>query len=605
MSFRGASGPTPEALCVLRGPCASHEAPPGWTARRPSGQRVSRVPDDAMEDRSRSGRFKVQTRGSQIVRSSHPHAIAVAFLAAVALGLSACRPPPPADLTILNGPEPSSLDPHLVTGVEELRAVLPLFEGLTRPDPETSLATPGLAERWELSDDGRVYTFHLRTNAMWSTGEPIRAADLVYSWRRVLEPTNACQYANLLFPVRGAEDFHRSRLSDFTRVGIAGPAPFVVRVELANPCAYFLDLCAFQTLSVVPRHAIERYGDRWSLSAPVPCSGPYQLDYWRLNDRVRLRRNDRYWDAAHTRSKVVDLLSVTTPSTVLNLYLAGQADIIWDKPMVPTELVPELRRRPDYHTFPVLGTFFLRCNVTRKPYDDPRVRRALALATDKQRLTARITASGEEPADHMVPTVTAHYLRGPGQHHDPEAARQLLAEAGYPGGRGFPPIDLLIDSAAGGPARTNERTGVELKEMWERELGIRVELRRMEKKAYLVAQRSLEYGVSRSSWIGDYNDPNTFLDLFMSGNGNNRTGWSHPHYDELLQAAASEPDLDRRARLLGEAETLLVRDEAPVIPLWFEVGFSLFRPDTIHGVHANPLDTHPINAIERLNPLSP
>ncbi len=519
---------------------------------------------------------------------------------AVATLLTACRPLPPADLTVLNGPEPSSLDPLLVTGIEELRAVLPLFEGLTRPDPRDARPQPGLAARWESSPDGRHYTFFLRSNVVWSTGEPITTADLVYSWRRVLEPTNACQYASLLLPVRGAEDFLFGRHHDFDRVGIRAPAPLVVEVDLTDPCAYFLDLCAFQTLAVVPRQTVERHGDRWILARPLPVSGPYQLDFWRLNDRVRLRRNPRYWDAAATPSEVVDLLSVTAPNTVLNLYLTGQADIIWDKPLVPTELMPELSRRSDFHSFPILGTYFLRLNVTRKPFDDVRVRRALALATDKRRLTRRITASGEEPADHLVPTVTANYRRGEGQHHDPEAARRLLAEAGYPGGRNFPVVDLLIDSAAGGPARINERTGIELKDLWERELGIRVELRRMEKKAYLVAQRGLDYGISRSSWIGDYNDPNTFLDLFMAGNGNNRTGWAHARYDRLLRAAAAEPDLGQRAELLGEAETLLVRDEVPVIPLWFEVGFSLYRPDQIQGVHPNPLDTHPLNAIRRL-----
>jgi oligopeptide transport system substrate-binding protein len=160
-------------------------------------------------------------------------------------------------------------------------------------------------------------------------------------------------------------------------------------------------------------------------------------------------------------------------------------------------------------------------------------------------------------------------------------------------------VDLLIDSAAGGAARTFERTGVELKEMWERELGVRVEIRRMEKKTFLVAQRALEYSISRSSWIGDYNDPNTFLDLFMTSNGNNRTGWSNPTYDQLLRDAAAEPRLDKRAAILRDAETLLVRDEAPVIPLWFEVGFALYRPHRIHGAHPNPLDTHPFETIYR------
>jgi oligopeptide transport system substrate-binding protein len=211
-----------------------------------------------------------------------------------------------------------------------------------------------------------------------------------------------------------------------------------------------------------------------------------------------------------------------------------------------------------------------------------------------------VTASGEEPADHIVPTVTANYLRGEGQRYDPEAARRLLSEAGHPQGRGIPAIDFLIDSAAGGPARVNERVGIEIQEMWQRELGIHVDLRRMEKKAFLVSQRSLDYTVSRSSWIGDYNDPTTFLDLFMKDNGNNRTGWSNERYDTLLRAAAGEPDLAARAKLLRDAETLLVVDEAPVIPLWFEVGFALFRPDSIQGVHANPLDTHPLNAIARI-----
>lgn len=522
-----------------------------------------------------------------------------AILALLLLALPACRPLPQADLTILNGPEPGSLDPIQVTGIEELRAVLPLFEGLTRPDPVGADPQPGLARSWEITPDGRRYTFHLRDDAFWSTGERIGADDVLFSWRRVLEPTNACQYASLLIPVQGAEAFLLGRTRDFATVGVRSPEPLTVTVQLDNPCAYFLDLCAFQTLAVVPRRAIEEHGDRWLLSNPVPCSGPYQLEFWRLNDRVRLRRNPRYWNVSDTHSETVDLLSVTSPNTVLNLYLKGAADIIWDKPLVPPEVMPALQQRPDLHTYPILGTFFLRLNVTRKPLDDARVRRALACATDTVRLTRRVTVSGEEPAHHMVPTVTAHYRRGPGQTFDPEGGRRLLAAAGFPGGNGFPPIDLLIDSAAGGSAKANERVAVELQEMWQRELGIRLDIRRMEKKSFLVAQRSRDYAVSRSNWIGDYNDPNTFLDLFMSENGNNRTGWAHPGYDTLLRAASAEPDLERRAGLLQEAETLLVRDEAPVIPLWFEVGFSLYDPARIEGIHPNALDTHPIPAIRR------
>lgn len=538
-------------------------------------------------------------RHSATRRAAHFPTVPVVVLL-LATFLAACRPLTKADLTVLNGPEPSSLDPLLVTGIEELRAVLPLFEGLTRPDPRNARPIPGIAERWDVSPDGLTYTFHLRTNAAWSTGPRIVADDVDFSWRRILEPTNGCQYANLLFPVRGAEDFLAGRSHDPNSVGFRVLDPHRFQVELHSPCAYFLELCAFQTLAVVPKEAIERHGDRWILAHPVPSSGPYQLEFWRLNDRIRLRRNPHHWDAAQTALGIVDLVSITAPNTVFNLYHRGDADIIWDKPLVPTELMPALAQRPDYHTFPILGTYFLRINVTRKPYHDPRVRQALALAVDKKRITQRITASGEEPADHLVPTVTANYVRGDGQHHDPERARVLLADAGFPRGQGFPAIDLLLDSAAGGSAQIHERAGIELKEVWERELGLQVNLRRMEKKAYFVAQRSLDYDLSRSSWIGDYNDPNTFLDLFMTGNGNNRTGWTNTRYDQLLRAAASEPDLGKRALLLRDAETLLVRDEVPVIPLWFEVGFNLYRTNILSGIHPNPVDTHPIHAIRRL-----
>jgi len=517
------------------------------------------------------------------------------------LGLG-CSPLPPADLTILNGPEPSSLDPLLLSGIEELRAVQPIFEGLTRTDPRSGRAVPGLAGQWDLVDQGRTYIFHLRPEAAWSTGDPIRATDVDYSWRRVLEPTNGCPYGSVLFPVRGAEDYATGKSTDPSSVGLKVLDPLRFQVELNYPCPYFLDACALPTLAVVPRKAIEQHRDRWVLSHPVPTSGPYQVEFWRLNDRVRLRKNDHYWDAAHTQCAVVDLLSITSPNTVLNLFHRGDAQIIWDKPLVPTELLPILSRQPEFHSFPMLGTYFLRINTTRKPLDDRRVRQALAFSVNKRHMTQRVTALGEEPAQHLVPTVTAHYSRGEGQPHDPDQARALLEAAGFPAGKGFPVLTLLIDSAGNASSRVNERMAIELKSMWEQELGLRVELRRMEKKSYLLAQDSLDYDVVRSSWIGDYNDPNTFLELFMSSNGNNRTGWSSPRYDELLRAAAAEPDLTQRARLLQEAETLLVRDEVPIIPLWFEVGFNLYDPKVIQGIYPNAVDIHPINGIRHQRP---
>ncbi|MBI3878110.1 MAG: peptide ABC transporter substrate-binding protein, partial [Verrucomicrobia bacterium] len=343
---------------------------------------------------------------------------------------------PRADLVIINGQEPGTLDPALAVTVEELRATLDLFEGLLRVDPVDAKPVPGLAERWEISPDGRVYTFHLRTNAQWSTGEPITAHDFAWAWKRALDPATASPYAEQFFPVKNAEAFNSGELKDPSQLGFAALDDHTFRVELANPTAYFLDLCAFQTLAVTPRRAIERHGDAWIHAHPLPVSGPYQLEFWRLKDRIRLRKNPRYWDAANTRAEVVDLLPATIASTAFNLYAAGQADILWDKDLVPPELLPALRDRPDYHSFPYLGSYFVRINVTRKPFDDPRVRRALALAVDKRRLVGKLLRAGETPASALVPPAARDYQSPEGLGHDPEQARRLLAEAGFPGGKG-------------------------------------------------------------------------------------------------------------------------------------------------------------------------
>jgi oligopeptide transport system substrate-binding protein len=328
---------------------------------------------------------------------------------------------------------------------------------------------------------------------------------------------------------------------------------------------------------------------------PVPTSGAYSLETWRLNDRIRVRKNPRYWDAANTKLDTVDFLPVAMPSTALNLYDTGEADIIWDKDLIPGELLDALRNRPDYHTFTQLASYFLRYNVTQPPFNDVRVRKALALAIDKKRIVDKILRGGEQPASHIVPDGTAHYESTEGLGYNPEEARTLLAQAGYPGGKGFPNCNYLLDS--GGGANQHAQIAVEIQNMWERELGIHVELRQMEKKIYVDAQDRLDYNVSRSSWIGDYNDPDTFLGLFRSFDGNNRTGWKNARYDKLMAEADAQPNVTKRAQILKEAETLLVRDEVPIVPIYFYVGLTYYNPAKVKGIHQNILDIHPLNAI--------
>jgi oligopeptide transport system substrate-binding protein len=512
------------------------------------------------------------------------------------------RHEPAADVTIVNGAEPESLDPAIVTGIPEWRITKALFEGLVRLDAHTARPVPGLAERWDISPDGRVYTFHLRTNAVWSTGEPITTADVVWSWKRTLNPATASDYAGQLFYIKGAEACYNGTLKDPAELGIRALDEHTLKVELNEPAAFFLDLCSVPAMAVVPRQVIEKYGDRWLHARPLPVSGAFQLGAWRLNDRVRLLRNPRYWDAEHTASEIIDVLPVGSATTALNLYETGAADIVWDKDLVPVELLDALVKRPDFHSFDFLATYFMRFNVTRPPFNDSRVRRAFALATNKPRMVKKFFVTSEKPALHLVPDFTANYRPPAEIGFDPEQARRLLAEAGFPGGKNFPRVEYAYPAAAGAAGNMHGKIAVELQQMWREELGIQVELRQIERKIFYSAQSRLDFDLSGGSWVADYNDPNTFLDLFTSTSANSRTGWKNARYDNLIHRANLQTDLGQRAELFRQAETLLVNEEAPIVPLYFFAGFNYFDPKKIQGIYQNGLDEHPLQCIQRTVP---
>ncbi|HEX7862477.1 MAG TPA: peptide ABC transporter substrate-binding protein [Verrucomicrobiae bacterium] len=500
----------------------------------------------------------------------------------------------PAELRIINGKEPETLDPATATGQPDGRVIQSMFEGLTRYNATNAAPEPGLAMRWEISPDGKTYTFHLRTNALWSTGEPITSRDIEYSWMRVLDPRTASDYVGNLFYIQGAEDFHlgKGKRED---VGIKVVGDHLFQVELINPTPFFLDLCAFPTQAAVHRATIEKHGERWLKARPLPVSGPYDLVSWRLNDRIRLKKNPNYWDAENTAIKTVDLFPVNSQNTALNLFANGGVDVVWDKDVVPTELIDVLSQRKDFHRFNYLGTYFLRFNVTRKPFDDVRVRKALALAVDHEHIQ-RVMLGSITATNIYVPPL-ANYTSAEGLKRDPELARQLLKEAGFENGKGFPRVEYLSNTS-----RDHEKIAVQLQAMWQQELGIRIELRAVEWKVYLNSQSKKDYDISRSAWVGDYADPNTFLDLFMANNPNNRTGWKSERYDGLMRTANATVDKDERAKLLQQAEAMLIREELPIVPIYIYVGFNFFDPDVIKGIHnqENIRDEHPIRAIRKL-----
>lgn len=509
--------------------------------------------------------------------------------------LSACSgPEEKADIVIINGAEPGTLDPALVTVQADMRVCRALFSGLTRLNPKDATPIPDLAERWELSEDGRIYTFHIRTNAMWSTGEPITCDDVLYSWLRAIDPLTASEYASQLFFIKNAEDLSNGKLKDKSLLGAKKIDDHTLQVELVSPTPFFLELCAFPTLAVVPRKAIEKNGDRWIMSKPLPTSGPYMLDYWHILDKIRVRRNTHFWDAANVQNNLVDFLPSESAMTAMNLYEARQADVLWDKNLIPNDLMDVLGKRSDCHRFNYLGTFFMSFNTTKKPFNDVRVRKALAMTIDRKRIVEKITKSGEKPATHFVPNGMAIYKPPEGLDFDPATARKLLAEAGYPGGKNFPTFQYLFKAG-----ETDRKIAIELQAMWREELNIPMEIRQAESKVYYTAYHLLDYDVCRRSWIGDYNDPNTFLDMFTSNNGNNSTGWNDKHYDDLIHDGNLQTDVKKREKMLQEAETMLIREAVPIAPIYFYAGVLFFRPDEIEGIYFNVLDEHPIFSIRK------
>lgn len=477
--------------------------------------------------------------------------------------------------------EPETIDTAILSGQPGGRIANSLFEGLTQRHPVTLEPIPAVAYRWDVSVDGRVYTFHLRA-CQWSNGDPVRAGDFVFQWERVLAPETAGRYANILYPLRNAEAYNRGEITDFSRVGARAEDDSTLVVTLENPTAYFLDLCAFYPYFPTHPHTVRTHGEDWIKPENVVSNGPFVLEAWELRRRIRMRKNPRYWDAEHVALETIEAVAIEHASTAFNLYISGQTDWV-DSGSLPLFIMDEIRQRPDFHTAPYLSTYFYRINTTRPPFDDRRVRQALNLAIDKQAIVEHITRGGQVPARHMAPPGLPGYESPLGPAYDPERARALLAEAGYPDGRGFPNFELMFNTS-----ESHKQIAEVIQQQWKGNLGIECELINQEWKVFLNTTRALDYDVSRGGWIGDYLDPSTFLDLWIPGNGNNRTGWSHTEYTRLIRAAAAETDKQRRFDVLHRAEAILLA-ESPIIPIYFYVALNCYD-DTWGGCEPNLLN---------------
>ena len=629
-----------------------------------------------------------------------------------------------ADFVFNNSVEITTLDPATVTGVPEGRILRAIYEGLLVKHPRTLEPLPGQAESWEISADGRTYRFQIRENARWSNGDPVTAADFEFSYRRLLDPSTAAEYAYQLWYVRGAEDFStwppdayatpdvwaqpvgapaarrrapaagdRVRLGFARRpaaaagqpsalvlapvgsplaagqtfaelagaarrvpfatpvsgvvvdanvalaekprrlagdvygqdrwivelaldeagaaalaalpygeawrqgelwqqVGIRAESPRTLVVELEHPTPFFLNLLAFYPLFPVHRGSLEEarrtwprtWQSEWIKPENIVTNGPYRIRERRINDRIRLVKNPAYWDADNVAFRTIDALAVDHYGTALNLYLTGECD--WLDATIPNNLIPRLLLREDLSPSPYLGSYFYRVNVTKPPLDDPRVRRALALTIDRLAICTKITKAGQRPLTSLVPQGLVGYAPQGFAQGDVLAAQALLADAGFGReGRPFPTLELHYNTS-----ETHRDIAEVIAAGWRTHLGIEVQLQNQEWKVYLDSQSNLRYDLSRSAWIADYADPNSFLDLFVTDGENNKTGWSNVEYDDLIARAAQTGDPALRLEFLANAERILM-NELPILPIYSYATQNLVNP-RLGGFFENAQDEH-------------
>lgn len=619
------------------------------------------------------------------LRNNLPAIVLVTLLlGGVAWSLTASRLPP-ADFTFNNHTEIKTVDPALVSGQPEGRVINGLFEGLVRLTPQERLPVtggpeewPGTAESWEISEDQKTYTFHIREDARWSNGDPVTAEDYRYSMRRFLSPITAAEYAKQGWYLKNGKKYnsagaylepgdrvevelnlkpgeHETRIGqlvkgvlirkdppempedeeerdkitqrfyidvdgqercyvigdasrgdeipndaepcrmvtlDFDEVGIRVVDDRTLVTELENPTPFWLQLLGFYPLFPVHRGCLEEHGaPDWTRPENIVTNGPYRIGFRRPRDRVRLVKNESYWNKDNVRLETIDALCVEKSTTSLNMYMLGDVDWI-EEP--PPNLIREFMNadppRDDFNPAPQLGTYYYKFNVERGPLADKRVRQALALALDREEIIRTAVRGPQKPGYSLVPPGVVGYTSPKIPHSDPQRARELLAEAGYPGGQGFESLEILYNTH-----EAHKAVAELVRKQWQRELGITVTLRNEAWPAYQDRLRMSQFDVGRQAWIADYNDANTFLDMYVSDNENNQTNWANDEYDRLISAAEAESDEQKRAELLYQAEEILL-DEVPLVPIYYYFSRNMVKPH-VRGFYNNLQDFHPLHAM--------
>jgi ABC-type oligopeptide transport system substrate-binding subunit len=524
--------------------------------------------------------------------------IGIVGLLIVALALPGCitasaffgkvAPPREQVLRYWNAAEPRSIDPHKTAGIPENNIMLNIFETLTTYDPKTLEPRPGIAESWEALDGARTWIFHLRKNAIWIDKHPVTAQDFVYAWQRAVTPATAAPYVSLQYYVRNGEAISNGKMPP-SALGVRAVDDYTLEVQMERPTAFFAKMTPHYIFAPLPHWAIEKWGDKWTDPDKIVTNGPFKLVEHKPYDQITLVKNPDYWDVANVKLDKVIVIPIEDNSTGINLYKAGEVYAMQSN-SIPLPFIKALKTKKDYVQGTFFTTYYFSFNVKKKPFDNVLVRRALNMATNKKAIAEDLLGRGDIPATSLVPPGIAGYPELKGDEYNVAQAKSLLAEAGYPDGKGFPTITIYFNTLD-----THRQIAEAIQRMWKETLNIRVELQNEEWQTFQARRERRDFDVARDAWTGDYLDPNTFLDLFASESLNNHTGWTNEEYSRLIDAANSEADTAKRTELMVKAEKML-NDEMPIVPLYFYALCYLKKP-FVEGWHKNLLDIHPLKYV--------
>ena len=482
------------------------------------------------------------------------------------------------------GAEPQTLDPRKSTGLPEANIEAQIFEGLTSIGPNGQIV-PAVAEHWTISSDGMHYQFFLRKNARWSNGDPVTARDFEYAWKSALNPALASEYAYQLYYIKNGEAYNKGQVIE-TQLGVKAIDDYTLEITLEQPTAYFLSLLAFHTYYPVHSQTVQN-DERWASSPKTLIgNGPFKVTNWIHNSKIEFSRNDFYWDVNRVKLKGLEFILTESSTAELAMFENKQVDIGEN---IPVSEYPRLLNTGVLKINPFLGTYFFCFNTAKPPLDDPKIRKALSLAINREAIIQHVSKGGQKAALAWVPygladasenadfrLVGGNYL----QDSDIDTARRLLAESGYPEGRGLPVITLLYNTN-----EMHKAIAEAVQEMWKKNLGLSVNLTNQEWKVFLNSRHKGDYQIARHGWIGDYADPMTFIDMFTSDSGNNDAQYNNPEYDRLVKIAKNSSDPVLRIQTMHAAEKLLF-DDAVIAPVYFYTRPILIRPSIKGVVHS-------------------